>query len=102
IDLREEDRAFFSQMPVELLLGMKSSDLEHPGWMAHAATLALIGLDPNLASSQFLQGWAISDRQMVREGPGVAYEFLWADPYLPGVVYQNSDAWSYDPHGRLF
>jgi hypothetical protein len=32
----------------------------------------------------------------------VAYEFLWADPYLPGVGYQNLDPWVYDSNGRLF
>jgi len=101
-DLREEDRQFFSQLPAELLLGMKAGDIEHPDSTTHLAALALIGLDPNLASAQFLQGWAISDRQTIREGPGVAYEMLWADPYLPGVGYQNLDPWVYDQHGRLF
>jgi hypothetical protein len=70
--------------------------------MAHAAALALVTLDPNLPASQYLQGWAMERRQMVRTGPGVAYEFLWADPYLPGIGYQNLDPWVYDPHGRLF
>jgi hypothetical protein len=44
----------------------------------------------------------MEDRQMIREGPGVAYELLWGDPYLPGVSYRNLDPWSYDPAGRLF
>ncbi|HMJ62737.1 MAG TPA: hypothetical protein VK493_13285 [Bryobacteraceae bacterium] len=101
-DLREEDRQFFSQLPAELLLALKAGELEHPDPTIHLAALALIGLDPNLASSQFLQGWAISDRQTIREGPGVAYEMLWADPYLPGVGYQNLDPWIHDTHGRLF
>ena len=101
-DLREEDREFFSQLPAELLLGMKPGQLERPDPQVHLAALALIGLDPNLASSQYLQGWAISGRQTIREGPGVAYEMLWADPYLPGVGYQNLDPWVYDTHGRLF
>lgn len=101
-DLREEDRQFFSQLPAELLLSLKADELEHPDSTLHLAALAWIGLDPNLASSQYLQGWAISDRQTIREGPGVAYEMLWADPYLPGVGYQNLDPWVYDTHGRLF
>ena len=101
-DLREEDRQFFSQLPAELLLALKAGELDHPDSTVHLAALALIGLDANLASSQFLQGWAISDRQTIREGPGVAYEMLWADPYLPGVGYQNLDPWVYDTHGRLF
>jgi hypothetical protein len=45
----------------------------------------------------------MEDRQTLREGPGVAYELLWADPYLPGIAYQNLDPWMYDEEGgRLF
>jgi hypothetical protein len=68
----------------------------------HAAALALVAIDPNLPSSQFLQSWALEDAQTLREGPGVAYELLWADPYLPGVGYQNMETWTYDEHARLY
>lgn len=102
IDPRQEDTAFFSLLPTELLLSMKPQQVEHPDWLMHAAALALVTLDPNLPASQYLQGWAMENRQMLRTGPGVAYEFLWADPYLPGIGYQNLDPWVYDPHGRLF
>jgi len=95
-DLREDDPRFFSSLPVELLLSLKPKQVEHPDWQTHAAALALVSLDPNLDSSQFLQAWAIEDRQTVHEGEGVAYEFLWGDPYLPGVGYQNLDPWFYD------
>ncbi len=101
-DLRADDPHFFSLLPKEFLLSLKPEQAEHPPWIAHAAALALVTVDPNLENSQFLQGWAMEDRQMLREGPGVAYEFLWGDPYLPGVAYQNMDPWIYDPSGRLF
>ncbi len=101
-DLRNDDPRFFSLLPKEFLLSLKPDQSEHPAWMAHIAALALVTLDPNLENSQFLQGWAMEDRQMLRVGPGVAYEFLWADPYLPGIAYQNMDPWIYDPSGRLF
>ncbi len=101
-DLRESDPHFFSLLPKEFLLSLQPDQVEHPDWMAHIAALALVTLDPNLENSQFLQGWAMEDSQMLRDGPGVAYEFLWADPYLPGVAYQNMDPWIYDPAGRLF
>jgi hypothetical protein len=101
-DLRENAPQFFNSLPIQFLLNLKPDQVEHPDWMAHIAALALVSLDPNSDSSQFLQGWAIEDRQMVREGPGVAYELLWADPYLPGVGYQNLDPWWYDEaNGRL-
>jgi hypothetical protein len=102
VDLRKDDTTFFQMLPAEFLLAMKPAELAHPPWQASAAALALVSLDPNLQGSQFLQGWAMEDRQMIREGPGVAYELLWGDPYLPGVSYQNLDPWSYDPSGRLF
>jgi hypothetical protein len=102
LDPRQEDTQFFSQLPVEFFLSLKPAQIDHPDWMTHIAALALIAVDPNLEASQYLQSWAIEDRQMIREGPGVAYEFLWADPYLPGVGYQNLDPWVYDPNGRLF
>jgi len=102
-DLREDAAHFFSNLPTEFLLSLKPDKAEHPDWMTHIAALALVAMDPNLQGSQFLQGWAMEDRQMIREGPGVAYELLWADPYLPGVGYQNLDPWVYDPDaGRLF
>ena len=101
-DLRQDDPKFFSGLPVELLLSLKPNQVQHPDWMTHIAALALVALDPNLEASQFLQGWALEDSQILREGPGVAYELLWADPYLPGVGYANLDPWIYDSNGRLF
>jgi hypothetical protein len=101
-DLREVDPHFFSVLPSLLLLSAKPHDLNSPSWKLHAAALALVALDPNLPASQFLQSWALEDSQTLREGPGVAYELLWADPYLPGVGYQNMDTWAYDEYGRLF
>ncbi len=101
VDLRDSDSPFFLDLPVRFLLSMRPQQLERPSWQAHIAALALVGLDPNLESSQFLQGWGMEERYMVQDGPGVAYEFLWADPYLPGVSYQNMEPWLYDPKGLL-
>jgi hypothetical protein len=101
-DLRDTDTHFFSILPSLLLLSAKPKELNSPDWKLHAAALALVALDPNLPASQFLQSWALEDAQTLREGPGVAYELLWADPYLPGVGYQNMDPWVYDEHGRFF
>lgn len=100
-DLRESAAHFFSRLPIEFLLSLKPEQVERPDWMTHVAALALVAVDPNLEGSQYLQGWAIEDRQTIRDGPGVAYEFLWADPYLPGVGYQNLEPWIYEG-GHLF
>jgi hypothetical protein len=101
-DLREEASSFFVKLPVEFLLSRTPSVVEHPDWMTHAAGLALVALDPNLQASQFVQGWVLEQKQTLREGPGVGYELLWADPYLPGIGYQNLEPWVYDEAGRLF
>jgi hypothetical protein len=102
VDARKDAREFFSQLPAEVLLALKPGEVERPNWITHIAALALVSLDPNLEQSQYVQAWAMQSRQMLREGPGVAYEFLWADPYLPGVGYENLDPWVYDASGRLF
>jgi hypothetical protein len=95
-DVREGARGFFVHLPGRLLLSLPPDRLSKPGWRTHAAALAMVSLDPNLEGSQFLQGWAIEDSQMIQDGPGVAYEFLWGDPYLPGVSYQNMEPALYD------
>lgn len=101
-DLRDAAPQFFRNLPIEFLLSLKPQEVQKPGWMTHSAALALVSVDPNLEASQFLQGWAMEDSQTVREGPGVAYELLWADPYLPGIAYQNLEPWLYDEDdGRL-
>lgn len=95
-DLRRPDRTTFAKLPSLVLLALPPGELSHPSWQQHAAALALVALDPNLQASQFLQSWAMEDRFTSREGPGVAYEVLWADPYLPGVGYENMQPWIYD------
>jgi hypothetical protein len=102
LDLREEAPEAFMNLPAELLLSLKPAQVERPSDATHIAALALVAVDPNLPGAQFLQGWVMEDRQTITEGPGVAYELLWADPYLPGIGYQNLDPWVYQPAGRLF
>ncbi len=102
VDFREIDPHFFANLPSLVLLSAKPRALNAPNWKMHAAALALVAIDPNLPSSQFLQSWALEDNQTIREGPGVAYELLWADPYLPGVGYQNMDTWTFDERAHLF
>jgi hypothetical protein len=85
-----------------LLLSLQPSEFEHPFWQTHIYGLELVANYPNLPNAQFLQSWVLQSDQTIREGPGVAYEFFWADPYLPGVSYQNMEPWVYDNTGRLF
>ncbi len=90
-----------NELAALLLLSRTPAELEHPSWQAHVRALALVTEHPNLPNSQFLQSWVLQSDQMIREGPGVGYEFFWADPYLPGVSYQNMEPWIY-ASGSLF
>ncbi len=71
--------------------------------LSRAAELAMVAYDVNASASQTLQGWLMQDQLILRSPFGAPYEFLWADPYLPGLsydhaplVYHNADS------GRLF
>ncbi|MDX2154391.1 MAG: hypothetical protein SFV54_26860 [Bryobacteraceae bacterium] len=55
--------------------------------LARAAEFAVVAYDTNLLESQFLQGWLIQDRFLLRSPLGAPYEFLWANPYQPGLSY---------------
>jgi hypothetical protein len=101
IDPRRDDARLFSTLPNLFLLAMHPADLERPDWKARAGGLMMVNVDPNLQGSSFIQGWAMEDPKMAREGPGVAYEFLWANPYLPGLGYYNMDLFGYDPGSSL-
>ena len=40
----------------------------------------------------------MEDPKQQKDGPGVGYELLWANPYLPGLGYYNMDPWAYEPN----
>jgi hypothetical protein len=101
LSVAERSRGGFSDVTARYLLSFAPAELEHPAWLKHIIALALVTLNPNAEESQFLQGWAMEDRFTLRDGPGVAYEFLWADPYLPGISYQNMEPWLYSDKGSL-
>jgi len=100
-DLRQDDARLFSTLPYIFLLSIHPSDLDHPDWKTRAGGLMMVNVDPNLQGSSFIQGWAMEDPKMARDGPGVAYELLWANPYLPGLGYYNMDLFAYDPGSSL-
>ena len=47
----------------------------------------MVAFDPNNEEIQYLQGWLMQDRFMMRDSLGATYEFLWANPYQPGLSY---------------
>ncbi len=121
LDLRRECREFFAAWPSYLLLTYypaiyPAAENEYhiplmpkPGQpdlraaaLARAADLALVAYDPNSLEVQFLQGWAMQDSLMMRGPFGAPYEFLWANPYHPGLSYYSAPLVHYDARrGRL-
>ena len=108
LDLRESCRRFFKEFPIEHLMSyypaafpgedndyrigvMAQSgepDLEQ-ATLSRAADLAMVAYDTNAEESQYLQGWLMHDHFMLRSAFGAPYEFLWANPYQPGLSYTH-------------
>ena len=106
IELRESAPAYFKTLPTDHLVGHYPSpfpaaenEYRVPVYVregepdltvavySRAAELAMVAYDNNAAESQYLQGWLMQDRFLMRGGLGVLYEFLWANPYQPGLSY---------------
>jgi len=70
---------------------------------SRAAGLSMVSFDTNALESQFLQGWLMQDNFAMRGPLGSAYEFLWANPYQPGLSYHHMPLLWHDAlSGRLF
>jgi hypothetical protein len=54
---------------------------------SRAAEMALVAYDGNAQPHQFLQGWILQDRFLMRGDFGITYELLWANPYQPGLSF---------------
>ena len=126
IDLREDAARYFAELPLFHVAGhypapLAATENEYriPAFLAdprrpaapdltaaamsRVAGLALVALDTNSIESQYLQGWLIQDRFLLRSGLGAPYEFLWANPYQPGLTFYRLPLTLYDPRtGRLF
>jgi hypothetical protein len=122
LDLRESIPHFFKDFPIEHLLSHYPATYDAPenqyrlgvnakggepdlkaAALSRAAELAMVALDVNAPESQVLQGWLMHDHFMLRGTFGAPYEFLWANPYQPGLsyyhvplIYHNTD------FGKLF
>jgi hypothetical protein len=118
IDLREAAPGYFAHLPDLLVIGnypapyrapeneiripmyfggMDSGktqpdptqpDMNHAA-LARAAGLSMVAYDTNGLENQFLQGWLIQDRYSLMTPFGAPYEFLWANPYQPGLSYHQ-------------
>ncbi len=106
IDLRESAPAYFHSLPIDHLSShypapYQASENEYrvpvyvrdgepdlkDAAMSRAAEMAMVAYDDNALESQYLQGWLMQDRFLMRGALGAVYEFLWANPYQPGLSY---------------
>jgi hypothetical protein len=122
VDLRESARPFFRGFPTEHLVSYYPAPYEAPensyyigaarrtgepdlrvAALSRAAELAMVAYDTNGADTQLLQGWLMHDRYLLRGAFGTPYEFLWANPYQPGLSYDHAPlVWHNADFGRLF
>jgi len=122
IDLREDAPTYFRELPTYQVLANYPAPLSAPeneyripvyqgsgqpdldrAALARAAGLSTVAYDNNALESQYLQGWLIQDRFMLQGIFGAPYEFLWANPYQPGLSYFQLPVFFHDEHsGALF
>ena len=57
--------------------------------LSRIAGLAMVAFDTNAQENQYLQGWLMQDRFLLRGTFGCPYEFMWANPYQPGLSYYH-------------
>ena len=106
LDLREDAPDYFRTLPIDHLVGHYPAAFQGPDndfrvpvyvregepdvsemTLSRAAELSMVAFDSNAAEIQFLQGWLMQDRFIMRGNLGAPYEFLWANPYQPGLSY---------------
>jgi hypothetical protein len=122
IDLRESAPAYFHSLPVDHLSShypapYQASENEYrvpvyvrdgepdlkDAAMSRAAEMAMVAYDDNALESQYLQGWLMQDRFLMRGALGAVYEFLWANPYQPGLSYFHTPLIFHDAQtGHVF
>ena len=121
LDLREPVPGFFKPLPLYHLMsyypasypaaeneyripaGREAQPDLRGAALSRAAEFAMLAYDPNIVETQYLQGWLMHDRFLLRGAFGIPYEFLWANPYHPGLSYYNLPLVFHDElFGRLF
>ena len=122
VDLRDGYPKYFKELPLVHLMShypapfpaseseyrigatkdLREPDLEQAA-LSRTAELEMVAFDANSPESQVLQGWLMNDRFLMRGMFGIPYEFLWANPYQPGLSYYHVPLVYHDElFGRLF
>jgi hypothetical protein len=122
VDLRNDAHDYFAHLPIYMIAGnypapyrAPENDFRIPVYqgngqpdlnraaLTRAAGLSMVAFDNNGLDNQFLQGWLIQDRFLMMTPFGAPYEFLWANPYQPGLSYYQLPLVFHDANsGALF
>ena len=122
VDLREAAPGYFKDFPIEHLMSYYPAAFPGPendyyigverkpdepdlrlATFSRIADLAMVAFDVNAPETQVLQGWLMHDKFMLRGTLGAPYEFLWANPYQPGLSYYHVPLIYYNPdYGHLY
>lgn len=122
VDLRESCPRYFVNLPIERLMSYYPAAYKAPendfragieraagapdprlAALSRAADLAMVAYDAAAPESQALQGWLMHDSFAMRGALGAPYDFLWANPYQPGLSYYHMPLAYYDAiFGKLF
>ena len=85
------------------MLTTVETDPEIEATVSRIAELLLVAYENTWEEYQFLQGWLRHDEYSLTNPLGAPYEFLWLNPYLPGLSYFSAPVIVYDElRGRLF
>ena len=85
------------------MLTTVETDPEIEATVSRIAELLLVAYENTWEEYQFLQGWLRHDEYSLTNPLGAPYEFLWLNPYLPGLSYFSAPAIVHDElRGRLF
>ena len=122
LDLREDAPRYFRMLPLDHLASHYPAPFQAPendyrvpvfvrdgdpdiaeATLSRAAELAMVAFDTNDAGNQYVQGWLMQDRFLMRGALGAPYEFLWANPYQPGLAFAQAPLVFHDPvSGHLY
>ena len=122
VDLREAAPRYFKDFPIEHLLSYYPAVFPGPDGeyyigaervpaepdlrmaaLSRSAELSMVAYDVNAPETQVLQGWLMHDKFILHGTFGAPYEFLWANPYQPGLSYYHVPLVYYNADfGRLF
>ena len=95
--LRTEEGIF--RVPV----GTDPSQAVIEGTRNRIAAMIFVAYENTLADYQFLQGWVRHDAYTLFTPLGAVYEFLWVNPYLPGLSYFSAPLVFHDEfEGRIY